>query len=312
MALFVLPLVLCAILLVLFVRVAVGLVRGLTRWLSVGRTEFTATPRSVRPGEGIRIWARVVPRGRRTLDVRATLTCTMFDHRERRLYANTIALAPVVGRSHEYAAFATMPAYALRTGVVGDELSKLFSEDAHRVLVFWSVDFEVRTSPGAAPIVKKQLPVDVPEGRKLEPDRTYVERLIVETCGAMHSDLVFNWLVQVAASDGVIVPQERDLLHYVLRAVHHVDDPRAADARIEAEMRRDLQLDPFVLRKHLPPETLVAFYRFLYAMAWRDGFLDGREHNFLVDVLEKFGLDHGTVEEIEREVLRGMAQNAIH
>ena len=89
-----------------------------------------------------------------------------------------------------------------------------------------------------------------------------------------------------------------------------MEDPAAADARIAAEMRRDLSLDPLVLRKNLPPETLAAFYRFLYAMAWRDGWMDGREHGFLVDVLDEFGLDAATVHEIEREVLYGIARPA--
>ena len=55
---------------------------------------------------------------------------------------------------------------------------------------------------------------------------------------------------------------------------------------------------------------MVSLYRFLYAMAWRDGNLDGREHNFLVDVLEKFGLDAATVQQVEREVVEGVARHA--
>jgi len=311
-SLYVLPLVLCAMLLVLLVRVTALLFRTIRGAIAIQSAEFQVQPSVVRPGEGMRVWARVIPRSDQPLSVHAALTCTMFDHKERRLYSNDVTLAPIVGRPGEYAVFLTMPAYALRTGVVGDELSNLFSEDAHRLLVFWSVELEVRRPDDADPILKDTISVEVPEGKVLEPDRAYVERLIVDTCSAMHSDLVFNWLVQVAASDGVIVPRERELLHYVLAAAHNVTDPAAADARIAVEMRRDLQLDPHVLRKHLPPETLLAFYRFLYAMAWRDGHLDGREHDFLVDVLDKFGLDGPTVTEVEREVLRDMAQHAIH
>jgi uncharacterized membrane protein YebE (DUF533 family) len=63
-----------------------------------------------------------------------------------------------------------------------------------------------------------------------------------------------------------------------------------------------------VLQKHLPQEALVSFYRFLCAMAWRDGNLDGREHNFLMDVLEKFGLDPDVARQVEQEVTHGMAR----
>src|ERR1043165_6714419 len=121
-------------LLVLLVRITALLYRTIRKNVVIQHAEFQVQPSVVRPGEGMRVWARVIPRGTRPLAVRAALTCTMFDHKERRLYSNDVSLAPVVGRPDEYAVFVHMPAYALRTGVVGDELSNLFSEDAHRLL----------------------------------------------------------------------------------------------------------------------------------------------------------------------------------
>lgn len=310
-SLFFLPLALIVVLVTLLVALAGAVIRALRAAITVRSAEFQVTPDVVRPGEGMRVWAKVAPRGDAPLYVRASLTCTMFDHRARHLYSNTHNLTSVYGRPNEFACFVQMPAYALRSGVVGDELSTLFSEDAHRLLIFWSMDLEACLVSDGSVLLRESIPVDVPEGRPLQADRSYMERLIVETCGAMHSDLVFNWLVQLAMSDGQIDPRERQLLHDVLRQAHAVFDPANADARIAVEMQRDLQLDPEVLRKHLPPEALLAFYRFLYAMAWRDGHMDGREHGFLVDVLEKFGLDAPIVKEVEREVLRGMGQHAL-
>jgi hypothetical protein len=66
-----------------------------------------------------------------------------------------------------------------------------------------------------------------------------------------------------------------------------------------------MDLDPIALRKHVPLEALRGFYRMLFAMAWRDGQLDGREHNMLIDALEKFGLDGAAAHDVEREVLGG-------
>ncbi len=311
MIFFLLPLALIVILAVLAMAIAVAVFRALRSALALRRAEFQITPEVIRPGEGMRAWARVHPSGTEPLVVRAVLTCTMLDHRPRRLYENAHTLAPVYARPGEHAVFVQMPAYALRTGAVGDELSRLFSEDAHRLLVSWSVDFEVvhARRPDVV-LARTSIPVEVPEGRPLLADRTYMDQLIVETCRSMHSDLVFNWMVRLASADGAIDGSERTLLHEVLAASFGVTDPATADARIAVEMQRDLQVDPIVLRKHLPEEAMLSLYRFLYAMAWRDGALDGREHNFLLDVLEKFGLDVATVKQIEREVMQGLAHHA--
>jgi uncharacterized tellurite resistance protein B-like protein len=124
----------------------------------------------------------------------------------------------------------------------------------------------------------------------------------------MYSDLVLNWMVRLAASSGGIAPVEREFLHQVLRASHAITDPQAADVLIDREMQQNLGIDPVVLRKHFPPEMRADFYRFLYAMAWRDGAIDGREHTVLVEALDKLGLDRTTIRRIEGEVLRASAQ----
>ena len=311
MLFFLLPLALLAILAVLTVAIGVAVFRALRGAISLRRAEFQITPDVIRPGEGMRVWARVVAGGDESLAVRAALTCTMLDHRPRRLYENEHALIPMFDRPGEHAVFMQMPSYALRSGAVGDELSKLFSEDAHRLLISWSVDFEVvRARNPHVVLARTSIPVEVPEGQPLQADRAYMDQLIVATCRSMHSDLVFNWMVRLASADGAVDPSERQLLHEVLSASFGVTDPELADARIAVEMRRDLQVDPVVLRKHLPEEAMLSLYRFLYAMAWRDGQLDGREHNFLVDVLEKFGLDAAIVQQVEREVVEGMARHA--
>lgn len=312
MAHFVLPLALLAILVALALASSIGLYRAIRTRLLLRRAEFQIAPEVIRPGEGMRVSARVFPRGERPVAVRAGLVCTMFDHRPRALYHNAHQLAPVFGKPDEFVAVVNMPAYALRSGAVGDELGTLFSEDAHRLLVFWSVDFEVTpASDPDAVLARLSIPIEVPEGRPLHADPAYMDQLIVDTCRAMHSDLIFNWLVRLAGADGVLHPSERELLHQVLRASFGIEDPEQADARIAVEMLRDLQVDPAVLQKHLPAETRVAFYRFLYAMAWRDGVLDGREFDFLAGVLGKFGLDRAAVSALEREVMHGMARRAI-
>src|SRR4051812_33851813 len=86
--LFVLPLALLAILAVLALLLAVGLFRAARNAVALRRAEFQITPEVIRPGEGMRVWARVLPRGRTPVVVRAGLTCTMLDHRPRSLYAH--------------------------------------------------------------------------------------------------------------------------------------------------------------------------------------------------------------------------------
>ncbi|MEO7327917.1 MAG: TerB family tellurite resistance protein [Minicystis sp.] len=311
MFLFVLPLALLTILFALALTLAGSLIRALRSALVLRRAEFQIAPEQIRPGEGMRVWARVMPTGRKPVAVRARLTCTLLDHHPHRLYENVHQLAPVYDRPDEFAAFALMPTYALRSGAVGDDLSRLFSPDAHRLLVSWSVDFEVVSADRPDHVLaRSSIPVDVPEGKPLKDDRAYMDQLLIETCIAMHSDLVFNWMVRVAGIDGHIAVEERHLLHEVLNATFGIGDSETAEARIAVEMQRDLRIDPRFLRRHLPEHARLSLYRFLYAMAMRDGTLHDREHGFLLEVLDKFGLPPALIRQVEQEVLHGMARSS--
>jgi uncharacterized tellurite resistance protein B-like protein len=307
--LFLLPLALLAILFALALTLSVALLRALRSALVLRRAEFQIAPEQLRPGEGMRVWARVLPTGKKPICVRARLTCTLLDHAPHRLYQNVHQLTPVHDRPNEFAAFVAMPHYALRTGAVGDELSRLFSPDAHRLLVSWSVDFEV--VPADRPdqvLARSSIPVHVPEGKPLKDQRAAMDQLLIETCAAMHDDLVFNWMVHLAGVDGHIAPEERHLLHELLHASFGIPDAETADARIAVETKRDLTLDPRFLRRHLPEPARASLYRFLYAMAMRDGAMHAREQSFLFEVLARFGLDPALVRQIEKEVLDGKAR----
>lgn len=312
MPLFVLPLAVLLLLsglLLVLSRAVFGALRSL---LALRHVHFAVNPPVARPGGGVRVTAQVVPRGDRALTVRAVLGCTLFDYRPRPLYRLAVELTPVHGRPHELAAFVRVPPQALRSGVVGDSLSLLFSEDAHRLLVSWSLELEVRDGGPAATLLHVDtVPLDIPDGRPLQPDRTYMDALLAQVCTETHSELLFNWLVQLAAVDGVLEPRERALLLEVLRGGYGVTDPAEAEARIQAELRRQVDVDPTLLRNHFPADRLLSVYRFLFAMAWRDGALDGREHAFLQAFLARFGLERQTVAAVEREVLVGYGRHAL-
>jgi len=302
-SIFLLPVAVAVILAVLLVLLGAALTQKVRGLILVGHVDLHVDATVLRPGDGTRVLAHVVTR-RTPLAVRAKLVCTMFDHRARPIYESTHGLANVIGQPEAYAAYLRLPPYALRTGTVGAELSNLFSPDAHRLFVSWTVELEVSPANAAADVlVHRVITIDVPEGRVLVPDRAVMDRVILESCAAMHSDLVFNWLVHMADADGTIAVSEQALLRDVLCAMHGIDDPAEADQRIAIELSRKLDLDPVALRKHVPLHALRSLYRLLYAMAWRDGQLDGREHNMLIDTLEKFGLDGAAVRDIEREVL---------
>jgi uncharacterized tellurite resistance protein B-like protein len=311
-SLFVLPIALLALLLVLLLVLSRAVFGALRSALLLQRVRFSVNPPTARPGTGVRVTAEVVPRGSRLLSVRAVLACTLFDYRPRELYRLAVELSPVHGRPHELAAFVRIPSQALRSGVVGDGLSQLFSEDAHRLLVSWSLDLEVRDGGADGALLHVDtIPLEVPEGRPLQPDRGYMDALLGQVCAETHSELLFNWMVRLALVDGTLSAPERDLLLELLRNAYGITDPAEADARIQAELRRQVEVDPTLLRNHFPPERLAAVYRFLFAMAWRDGTLDGREHSFLRATLERFGLDRQTVASLEREVLVGYGRHAL-
>lgn len=307
MAIYLLAVVVLAVPLLLAAALAFMLYGWLRRVAALAAAELTATPRRVPPGGRVEVLARVRPRrAGRPVSVHATLTCTMFDHRPRRLFVRTLALAPVADSPGEYRAVLHVPENALRSGVVGDELSDLFSEEARHLLVSWNVTFEVRVNRRLAARVSH--PVEVPEGRRLRADREYMSRLVVETFASIKDEMLLNWLVRLSAEDGAIADTERELLHELLLTTHNVNTPAEADARIAAELERHVDIDPELLRKHIPAEARVAFYRLLYAVAWRDGVMDKREHAFLVRALRQFGLGRSDVKDVELEVLREVAQ----
>jgi uncharacterized tellurite resistance protein B-like protein len=300
------------LLIVVVVVVTIAAIRGgahaVERFQHVASAEFTVTPPHAHPGDELALAAHVRPRGGSVLAVQATLRCTMFDHRPRVLYAQMVTLHPDEGSPFDFTGSVTLPAFAVRTGVIGDQLSNLFSEEARRMLVFWSVDFTVLAAGVIdRPVLERSLAVDVPEGRPLQTDATAMQELVAETFSLLKDDLIFNWLVKMAARDGLITPDERTFLRDVLLRSHGVSSVSDADRRIDAELVRAVNIDAGLLRQHVPAEARVAFYRLLFAVAWRDGVLDRREHEFLVETLREFGLEKSDVVEVERDVLRELA-----
>jgi uncharacterized tellurite resistance protein B-like protein len=293
--------------LVLLGVIAVGAGRLFRRLATLSRAEFYFKPETAKPGQEVEVHAHVVARGKLKPVVRATLTCTMFDHRARTLLAKQVVMSPIdASGGGAYVARLKVPDHALRTGVVGDQLSALFSEEAHRLLVSWTIVFEV-LSPDGVVLARRARPLQVPEGQPLKPEKAFMKHLVVDTMAALHDDLLLNWLVQLAAHDGEIAPQERELLHDVLRSAHGIDDPLAADTRIAAEEKKKVSIEPDLFRKHVPREKRIAFYQTLYALAWRDGVVHQRELEFLEETLRRFGLDRAHAREAELSVLREAA-----
>jgi uncharacterized tellurite resistance protein B-like protein len=309
LALYLLALLLATLPVTLGGAAALGLVRAWRR-AALRHVSFEVSARTARPGDTLEVRAVVQPRRAQALHVSAALACTLFDHRRRRLFTRRVALAP--GAGDTFAGQLHVPEAALRTGVVGDELSTLFSEEARRLLAFWTVVFEVRRGGARGTLLaRRAIPVEVPEGKPLSTDARWMGQVVVETFASLRDDYVLNWLVKMAATDGSICASERALLHEVLREAHGVTDPVVADARIAAETERGLDLDPELVRRHVPAEQRVQFYKLLFALAWRDGKLDEREHALLLETLDDFGLDRHHVREVELEVLRGMAAHSL-
>ncbi|MFO0546792.1 MAG: TerB family tellurite resistance protein [Polyangiaceae bacterium] len=288
--------------------------RALVRRARLETVELSVEPRALEPGDVVRVAARVVPKRPVPLEVSAALECTLFDHRSRRLFSRAIALR---GSSGELArGELEVPPHALATGMIGQELSNLFSEQARRLLAFWTVVFEVReasaTNPGRGPVLlRRAVPVEVTGGAKLSTDGRFVHKLVANTFAALKDDLVFNWLVQMASIDGEISESEREFLRELLRSAHGVTDVAAADARIAAEQHKRIELDPELMRRHLPIDQRQELYQLLFAVAWRDGVMHPREHERLMETLRAFGLDNHHIREIELEVLRGVAEKSM-
>lgn len=313
MALYLLVALVGVLPLVLLAALGVGALRA-ARAAALARFQAQVFPREARAGDTLEVRARVTPRRAQELVVTATLSCTLFDHRRRQLFARTVTLAPRPGQgaSDELVGELLLPRTALKTGAVGDELSTMFSEEARRLLAFWTVVVEVRQAGGQhARLARRSLPLEVSEGRALSTDERWITELVLDTFASLRDDLVFNWMVKVAAHDGEITAGERELLREALRRSHGIGDAAAADERIERERTRTLDLDPEMMRRHVPVEHRVELYKLLYAVAWRDGRLDEREHELLTETLRDFGLDHHHVREVELEVLRGLAAKSL-
>jgi tellurite resistance protein len=284
-------------------------VRLARRLEAVEIVEMRVGAESVRPGAPIDVAAIVVARGGKPITVNATLVCTMFDHRARVLFSTRVAMEPAPGRPHTYRATLEMPRGALRTGAAGNELSALFSDEARRLLVSWTVELEVARA--GVTVHRESRAIEVPEGAPLRADQGSTRHMVVDTFASLHDDLLVNWLVHMAMRNGEISPGERELLHDVLRTSDGVSDPAEADARIEDEGRRTMKLDPRLLRQHVPVDKRMAFYGIVYLMAWRDGTYDRRERAFALETLNAFGLDRSHAREVELGVLREMAKSAL-
>jgi tellurite resistance protein len=270
----------------------------------VSSASFDAQPRVVGADSKLKLSARVVASGRHQLKAQGVVVCALLEHRERRIHEHAYELTS--GTDLEV----RMPHDMLKTGVVGNELSNLFSEDVHRALIQWFVEFRVLGENGEV-VMTHRIPLEVPVGRALTASREALEEIIVEKCTKMHSELVLNWLVHMANADGSIASPERGLLRQILEAAHGVHGEAEADHRILEELEKKIGVDPLVVRQHMPPEMLNEFYRLLYAMAWRDGEVAKSERSFLNDAMKKIGLDDYQVSELEREVLADVAAHSI-
>jgi hypothetical protein len=262
------------------------------------------------PGGTVQVEARVVPRAGRSVCVEATLACTMFDHRAHLLYSRTQPMEPR-GEQH-FAASLTVPEGALRTGRLGDELAFLFSEETRRLLVSWSVQVTVRSTGGRRRVLARAArPLEIAAGRDLSTEPAAFDHLVVGAFTDLKDDLLFNWMVKVAAADGGVGPLERELLHEVLRGAHGVQDAAAADARIAEELDREVGFDLGLLGRHVSTATRMGFCRLLYAVAWREGGLEQGEKALLTERLCGLGLGRDEMREVEREVLLDIAKRAL-
>jgi uncharacterized tellurite resistance protein B-like protein len=276
--------------------------RLLRRLVTVGRANFFISTDRVRPGDTIEAHANVIGRSSRPLTIEAQLTCTMFDHRPHQLYASRRPMRAVEGGANQYAADLVVPAYALRTGRVGD-FSPL-ADRTHRMLVVWTVDFEVLSARGTL-LHRKSRAVEVPRGRRPKTHLRRMSLLAIDTFSSVRNDMLFNWLVHLAACDGPITPAERTLLYELLTEMDGMADMEEAGLRIERELQRRLVIDDTFLHRYVPMEARLEFYRALYGLALTDGPLQDQERAFLADALKNLGMTGDDVRTIEGEVARG-------
>jgi uncharacterized tellurite resistance protein B-like protein len=229
--------------------------------------------------------------------VQARLTCTMFDHRSHQLFASTRAMRRSATAANEYAVELKLPEYALRTGLVGDE-SPSSDQRARRMLVVWTVDFEVRSSGGTL-LHQTSRGLDVPSGRRPKTHLRRMSLLAIDAYASIRNDMLFNWLVHLAACDGAITLAERRFLHDLLEEMTGMTAADDADVRIEQERLRRLVIDDVFLQRYVPVEARLEFYRALHTLARSDGAIHPGERQFLLETQKLLGLSVVDVKQVE-------------
>jgi uncharacterized tellurite resistance protein B-like protein len=281
--------------------------RVLRRLATLRRAEFSVSTTEVRPGDTFEARATVVPRAARAVTVEAHLTCTMFDHRPHELYASTRRMTATPAAASQYAVDLVLPEYALRTGRVGD--STTVAENAHRMLVVWTVDFEVRSAGGTL-LHRRSRAFEVPRGRRLKTQLRRMSLLAIDTFSSIRNDMLFNWLVHLAACDGPITPAERTQLYELVSEMVGMADLEDASVRVERELQRRLVIDGLFLHRYVPLEQRLEFYRALLTLALTDGPLVDKEMTFLFESAKVLGISDEDVKTIEAEVALARQANA--
>jgi hypothetical protein len=300
---------LCLIPLTLAVGSLQGAYRVARRLLTLRKAVFTVSVKRARPGDAIEARAYVAPWSSRSVTVYARLTCTMFDHRSHELYASRRAMRPDGSAAHQYTVSLRLPDYALRTGLVGDKKSPSSNQGARRMLVVWTVDFEVRAAGGTV-LHRRSRGLAVPRGRRPKTHLRRMSLLAIDTFTSIRNDMLFNWLAHLAACDGPINQAERQFLHGLQEEMAGMVAPADADVRIEQELQRRLIIDDVFLRRYVPFEARLEFYRALYLMARCDGTrVHPQEQEFLGEALEVFGLSSDDVQAIQGESVDEAAPN---
>lgn len=267
------------------------------RVLTLRRSSFGISTSRARPGDTIEARAHVSPRSSLAIAVQARLTCTMFDHRSHQLFASTRSMRPLATAANEYAVELKLPDYALRTGLVGDQ-SPSSDERARRMLVVWTVDFEVR-SPGGTLLHRTSRGLDVPSGRRPKTHLRRMSLLAIDAYASIRNDMLFNWLVHLAACDGAITLAEQRFLRDLLEEMTGMTADADAEARIEQERLRRLVIDDVFLQRYVPVEARVEFYRALYTLARSDGAIHPSERQFLSETQKVLGLTANDVKQVE-------------
>jgi len=281
--------------------------RFVRRLATLRRASFSVSAKEARPGDTIEARAEVLPRWTRAVTVEAHLTCTMFDHRPHELYSSTRRMVSSGTTDGSYVAPLVLPEYALRTGRVGDQAT--VAEHAHRMLVVWTVDFEVRSASGTL-LRRRSLAFEVPRGRRLKTQMRRMSLLAIDTFSSIRNDMLFNWLVHLAACDGAITPPERTLLFELLSEMDGMADLEEASVRVDRELQRRLVIDDMFLHRYVPLEQRLEFFKALLTLALTDGPVGNKEKTFLADSSRLLGITADDVKQIEGEVARAQASQS--